>query len=410
MISSLQSKPSPILSWVIVLAFPLFSLPWVISRMCKLEKTAFVQYAFFMGLVGILFPPSGDLYRYYLDYTTYKDLDFDSFLTYALLEFDYFLSFLLYGMASLDIPCDLSRFLFSFIGFSLTSNLFIQIIKDNPSTWKNKGSFLLIFFVLSLNVYLYRSGLACILFMYGAYFVVYKESKRHWFYVLFSMFVHFSFVLYVLVLLLSRVAPLVIRKRIWYTILLTIFLFGIFNVGVLFDVGGFSGELFERYKAYMESEVMGHYAEQFSLKALIWQKFGYFIAFVLLYFFVGFRNVSKKREWSFIDYVFLLSVAASPFSVIFSRFVVPLTIILKIFLIEHFQDTIIMQKYLKALIIMVIIMDVMNLWAKRREIAVSDMSMLATSTSISILNHTYTEAWINRNINAYGDFEEYSEY
>ena len=59
---------------------------------------------------------------------------------------------------------------------------------------------------------------------------------------------------------------------------------------------------------------------------------------------------------------------------------------------------------------MVIIMDVMNLWAKRREIAVSDMSMLATSTSISILNHTYTEAWINRNINAYGDFEEYSEY
>ncbi len=404
------STPSPILSWIVVILFPLFSLPWVITRMCKLEKTAFVQFAFFMGLVGILFPPSGDLYRYYMDYTTYKDLDFNTFLVYAFLEFDYFLSFLLYGMASIGLPCDLSRFIFSFVGYYLTGNLFIQVMKDNPVALKYKGWLLLVFFVLSLNVYLYRSGLACILFVYGAYYVIYKSSKKHWFYVLFAIFVHFSFIVFAILLLLSKVMPLIFRQRFWYSVLIVIFIFGIFNVGVLFDVGGFSGELFERYKGFMEADDAGHYAEQFSLKSLIWQRFGYFIALVLLYFFVTFRKTSKKREWSFIDYVFLLCIAASPFSVIFGRFVAPLTLILKIFLIEHFQDNVVMKKYLKVLICMVLIMDIMNVWAKRHEIAVSDMSMLATSTSISIIQHTYSDTWINRNINAYGDLEIYSAY
>lgn len=405
-----KSNTSPLISWLIVLLLPLYSLPWTIMRMIRLEKTAFVQFAFFMGLVGMLFPPSGDLYRYYLDYTTYKGLDWNSFLVYSLLEFDYLLSFLLYGLASNGLPCDLSRFLFNFVGFFLLGKLFVQLIEDNYDIYKYKSSFLIIFFVLSLNVYLYRSGIASILFIYGAYHVIYKNSKKHWAFVFFSVLAHFSYIFFAVILMLSVSFPLIFRRRWMYVVLIFFFIFGMFNVGVLFEIEGFSGAFFERYKGYMDNEDAGQFAEQFSWKANLWARFGYFISLVLLLFFVKFRKFSNLREWSLVDYLLLLCIISSPFSVIFGRFVAPLTLFLKVYFFENYKIGVVGKKFLKILVCMIIVLDIMNLWAKRHEIAVSDMSLLATSTSISILNHSYTDSWINRNINSYGDLEKYSIY
>lgn len=405
-----KSNTSPLISWLIVLLLPLYSLPWTIMRMIRLEKTAYVQFAFFMGLVGMLFPPSGDLYRYYLDYTTYKGLDWNSFLVYSLLEFDYLLSFLLYGLASNGLPCDLSRFLFNFVGFFLLGKLFVQLIEDNYDIYKYKSSFLIIFFVLSLNVYLYRSGIASILFIYGAYHVIYKNSKKHWAFVFFSVLAHFSYIFFAIILMLSVSFPLIFRRRWMYVVLIIFFIFGMFNVGVLFEIEGFSGAFFERYKGYMDKEDAGQFAEQFSWKANLWARFGYFISLVLLLFFVKFRKFSNLREWSLVDYLLLLCIISSPFSVVFGRFVAPLTIFLKVYFFENYKTGVVGKKFLKILVCMIIVLDIMNLWAKRHEIAVSDMSLLATSTSISILNHSYTDSWINRNINSYGDLEKYSIY
>lgn len=406
-----QGVVDPLISWLIVLLLPLYSLPWVMYRMYKLEKLAYVQFAFFMGLVGILYPPSGDLYRYYLDYTTYQNLDWNSFLLYALLEFDYLLSFLLYGLGYLRIPCDISRFIFGFVGYYLIGKLFLQLVRDNPSIRQYKGWCLLVFIVFSLNAYLYRSGLACVLFAYGAYYIIYKNSKKHWVFVLLSILTHFSFIVFAILLFFSKVMSLRFHRPLTYFVILVFFIFGIFNVGVFFDVlgsGGLSGALFERYKGSVEVDDAGALARGFSWKNLLWQRFGYFIALVLLFFFVKFRNESGKREWSFIDYLLLITVAVSPFSFVFGRFVAPLTFILKFFFFKHFNSQEIKKKFLRVLFYMVLVLDIMNVWAKRHEVDISDMSEITTSTSIGIIKHTYSDAWINRNITSYGDLEKYS--
>lgn len=407
-----SQKVNPLISWLIVLLFPLYSLPWVLYRMTKMEKTAFVQFAFFMGLVGILYPPSGDLYRYYKDYITYQNLDWDYFLLYALVEFDYFLSFLLYFCSSVGIPCDITRFIFNFLGFFLLGDLYLNIL--NKHSLRDNKKFrirsLIIFFVFAFSAYLYRSSLACILFIYGAFFIIYKKKKRYWFFVGLAILTHFSYVLFALLLLAAKIFPIVIRKKIFYILLLSVFLFGIFNVGVLFNIEGYTGAVFERYQGYMDVNDGGKIAEVFSWKNLIWQRFVYFITLVLLLFFIKYRTKSQRYEWSFLDYLLIICLAASPFSLVFGRFVAPLALFLKIFLLRHYDgNSITMRKYIHLLFCLTLILDGMNIWAKRHELSISDMPMLSYSTSFQVLTHTYSDKWVDRNITPAGDLVKYAE-
>jgi hypothetical protein len=379
--------------------------------MYKLEKTAFVQFAFFMGLVGILYPPSGDLYKYYRDYTLYQGLDFDVFLLYALIEFDYLLSFLLFGLSTVELPCDLSRFIFNFIGFYLLGKLYFQIVLDN-SMLQNKRYRLqsfVIFFVFAFAAFLYRFSFACILFTYGAYFIIYKDKKKYWLIIALSVLTHFSFLLFAVLLFCSKRITMRFKRAFPYYLIFIVFLFGIFNVGVLFNVDDFAGAVFERYKGYMDTEDAGQYAEGFSTRYLIWKRYEYFITLFLIVPFVKYRRLSIKYEWSFIDYLLLACIATSPFSVVFSRFITPLTMMLKIYLLKHFQKENKMKKYLFVIFSLVILLDFMNIWAKRHEISVSDMSVLATSTSITILQHSYSDNWVDKNITSRGDLVKYAK-
>ncbi len=407
-----KQNPAPaFLSWVIVFLFPLYSLPWVVYRMCNLEKSAFAQFAFFMGLVGMLYPPAGDLYNYYKIYGLFQGLDWSNFIFYALIDFDYFLSFLLYFLSSVGLPCDLSRFLFNFMGFLLAGDLFVHILNNHKL--RHSKSFriqaLIVFFVFSFTGYLYRSSLASIFFAYGTYYIVYENRKRYWFFVAVSVLIHFSYVFFALILLLSKLFPLVFRRKYWYIFFSALFLFGVFNVGVSLNIGGLTGPIFERYKAYLDPDDMGQYAKSLSWKNLIWQRFGYFTSIILLFFFIRFRRMGSKSERSFVDYLLLLCIAACPFSVIFSRFVGPLSMMMKFFFISHFDGKRYMRKFMYSLLIMIIALDVMNIWARKRELSISDMSILTYSTSFHVLTHTYSDSWIDRNITTAGDIVKYAE-
>lgn len=52
--------------------FPLYTIPWVVKGMLLGRKEAFVLWAIFMGLLGVLYPPIGDIYQYTKDYFCIK--------------------------------------------------------------------------------------------------------------------------------------------------------------------------------------------------------------------------------------------------------------------------------------------------------------------------------------------------
>ena len=380
-------------------------------RLYRLEKTAFVQFAFFMGLVGMLYPPVGDFAKYYRLYETYQGLDFDSFLLLALVNFDYTLSFLLYGLSLLGIPCDLSRFIFNFIGYYLMGKLFLQIVYDNNilAERRNRLYALIVFLVFSFSSSIFRYGLATNLFVYGAYYIVYKNNKKYWAVIGLAILTHFTFSVFALLLFLSRKIPLKFKSKFVYSIFLLVFIMGMFNVGVMFDVVNFSGAIFERYKGYLDTADSGQYAHGFSIKLLIWLGFSNFL---VLLFYIMFRRYSKrggKFERSYIDYMLIATALVSPFSVVFGRFFGTLGYFLKFYFFRHYDNSFNMKKIFIVLVWMTLVLDVMNIWAKRREVSVSDMSLLATSTSYTVLTHEYTYRWFSQNVTDLGELIKYDK-
>lgn len=403
-----NKRINSVVSWIVVFIFPLYSLPWVVIRMSRLEKSAFVQFAFFMGLVGMLYPPAGDMAKYYRDYVTYQGLDFNEFLILALLNLDYSLSFLLYGLTILNIPCDISRFIFNSLGIFLLGRVYLQLVLDNAALQNKKVRIyaLIAFAVFSISSSLYRFGLATNLFIYGAYYIQYKDKNRYWFFIILSILTHFTFIIFAGALLLNKYWPLRIKSRFVYYFLLFFLLFGIFNVGVMFDVTGFSGAVFERYKGYLDTADSGQYAKGFSLKYLLWLGFSNFIVIVCYWFFMKFRK-GDIRERSYNNYLIVLTCIVSPFSVVFGRFLGLLGCFLKYYFFRSYTNTTSMRRYLSLLLCLTIILDGMNLWAQRREISVSDMSLLFAGTSYSVLTHQYTDNWFSRNITELGEVIKY---
>lgn len=406
-----KRHPSALISWPIIIILPLYSLPWVIYRMYRLEKMAFVQYAFFMGLAGMLYPPSGDLYSYYKDYTLFSGLKWDDFLFLALIKFDYILSFLLYALSENGLSCDLSRFVFNFVGYLLTGLLFVDIVKANRHLWNKRNILqaLVIFVSVSLYAFLFRASLGLIFFVYGAYYIIYEDKKSCWFYIVLSVLTHFSYIVFAILLFVSKRWPMIIKKNKYYKVLIFLMVFGMLYNGILFDVTGFSGAIFERYKGYVENSDAGLINKSFSWKMLLWMRIIYIVILILLFFYVRFRDFGKRKEKSFVNYLIVICAVASPFTIIFTRFIAPLTYFLKFFLLHHFQPSKLMCKYMSILFWVIIIVNCLNLWAKRRELIISDMPMMFTSTSFSIMNHQYSAAWIDRNIGEGGEILEFEE-
>ena len=79
---------------LIFIIYPILSFLFILKGILKRERWAYLLGAIFMGYMGILYPPAGDMYRYAEDFNLYKELDWDQFWIFMALKFDYFLPLL----------------------------------------------------------------------------------------------------------------------------------------------------------------------------------------------------------------------------------------------------------------------------------------------------------------------------
>lgn len=380
------------------LIFPLYSLPWVIKGMLRQDKWAFVLWACFMGLVGVLIPPTGDFYRYTMDFYMYKDCDWDSFLMLALLKNDFMLPLISYILGVLEWNFDLSRFIYNFWGYYLLGVLYLDIVKNNPELQAKKIAVYALgfFMVLSLSGYCFRYGLSTVMFVYGAYHIVYKERKWGWLYVLLAVFNHLSFVVFLFVLLLQRIHFFRFGKK---TVILMIvaatFIDSSYIISVFYML---PVDIVAHYMVYLDGHWAGEYLEDHSWKYRLMNILTSLIQYACVVIYILFYRKGQKESLALVNATLFLTFITIPFVTVQGRFMSVMINFIKIHFLTHFDGGLRMTRYLKWMFWLVIIFNLMELWAFRRQFVVSDFSMMATSSSIEILTHTYNEKWIDRNV------------
>ena len=104
---------------LIFIIYPVLSFPFILKGILKRERWAYLLGAIFMGYMGMLYPPAGDMYRYAEDFNLYKELDWEYFWIFMALKFDYFLPLLSWLLGKLGAYPESKRFMFVACSFYL---------------------------------------------------------------------------------------------------------------------------------------------------------------------------------------------------------------------------------------------------------------------------------------------------
>ena len=385
------------------LILPLYSLPWIIKGMLRCEKWAFLLWACFMGLVGILIPPTGDFYRYTTDFYMYKECNWNTFLILALLKNDFMLPMISYILGVFDWNFDISRFIYNFWGYYLLGLLYLDIVKSNPALQVRKVFiYALGFFIaLGLSDYCFRYGLSSIFFVYGAYHIVYREKKWGWLYVLLAVFNHLSFLVFLFILVLQQIhffrfgRKIVIIMIIAAVFINSSYIISIFNMLPV--------DFVTHYMAYLDGYWAGEYLEDHSWKYRMMQMFTSLIQYACVIVYILCYHKGRRNSLALVNATLFLTFITTPFVTIQGRFMSVMLNFIKIHFLTHFDGSWRMTRYLKYMFWLVMISNLMGLWGFRRQFAISDFSMMATSSSINILTHIYNQRWIDRNVSEDGD-------
>lgn len=391
---------------IIFIIFPLYSVPLIIKGMWKQKKWAFVLWAIFMGLIGILVPPTGDFYRYTMDYEMYKGLDWNDFWLLASLKNELMLPLISYFISKLSLNFDISRFIYNFLGYFLLGLTYLDIVHNNVylqylKSKKNAIYALGFFIFFSFSVFCFRYYLSAMFFLYGAYLVVYKKKKCGWWLVGLAIFNHLSYVVQAVALLLQQCHFFKFgKKTVVFLVLISFcldssFIIEIFNLLPL--------EFVSQYMVYLDGYWAGDFLENHSWKYKLLMFITNLVQyFCILVYILQYRKADRNYV-SLTNAMLLLTTISTPFVTINGRFLVVMMYFVKVHLLVIYDNTKKMRKYLMILFWLTMLSNMLGIVGFRRQIQVSDLSILFYSTSFHVLNHTYDTDWIDRNVSEDGD-------
>lgn len=398
-----KTQYDSIVSLVLLFVAPLYSVPFIIKGMWKQKRWAFIQWALFMGFLGILLVPTGDFYRYTMDYELYKGMSWDDFWLFASVKNEFMLPLISYILGYFDLNFDLSRFVYNAWGYYLLGSIYLDIVTNNLNFKKNNNAFYSLGFFITFSLYsfCYRYSLSAIFFVYGAYNLVYNEKKSGWIWVLMAIFNHFSFVVQGLFLLLQRLHFFYFsRKLIVCLVILSFSLDGNYIVNIFQSL---PFDFVSHYMVYLDGNWAGDFLEDHSWK----YRFNLWVSnaisyFCIIVFILQYKSIDKKYS-SLANAMLVLVFLSVPFVSINVRFIAVMMYFIKISFLKIFDGSKKMVKYLKIMFWLTMISNIMGLWSYRRQFIVSDFPMLLYSSSINILSHTYDSNWIEHNVATDGD-------
>ena len=388
---------------VFFILFPLYTLPWIVQGMMRLEKWAFVLWAFFMGLVGILYPPVGDIYQYTKDFYIYEGCSWEFFLELLSLKFDFLLPLLSYFIGLIGWNFDISRFIYNFLSYLILGTIFLDIVRNNVFLRTNKqvvtyalGTFL----VFSFITYLWRFGFSTVLFAYGSYLLVYKSKNKGWVFVALSILNHVSFLLFAIGLFVQQMGGFRFYK--WIVVLLC--LCSMFLNSSIFPsiLPYMPTDIVQRFGSYVDGYYATDYFADGSWKYQLQIFLTSSITYVAVVIYILIYRGNNKIE-AITNAILVLACLSLPFDTMRMRFLAVLLFFIKMFFLTQYDGTLKNLRCIKVMFLCVMIGNVLSVWGARRQIEISDYELLLYSTIPQIMSHTYPLQWIDKNVTSDGD-------
>lgn len=188
-----------LLLFVVFIFYPLAALPLIFLEIYNRKYYSLYYLAVFMGLLGYLWVPSGDLYRYQLDFQYFKSLSFYAFAN--LPKLDLILPWILFLVGKLGLNFEFVRLFICVISYLLYFKIYVDIIHTNKNLSESRSvsffSFLMFFFFIGFAGFLtgVRYTFAMAMCFYSVYLLIYKNKNVGWLILVLSVVTHFSMLL-----------------------------------------------------------------------------------------------------------------------------------------------------------------------------------------------------------------------
>lgn len=401
--SSIKTSKYTLGTLCLFILLPLYSTPFIVYGMWKQRKSAFVLWALFMGLIGILIPPTGDFYRYTMDYELYKGLDWGDFILVASFKKDLMLPMVSYFIAEAGLNFDMSRFLYNFWSYYLLGILYLDIVQANSNLQNKKEAMYALGFFMVFNLYAFcaRYSLSTVFLVYGAYKIVYKERKNGWCWIGLSIVNHFSFIIQAIALLFQQLHFFRFGKKIVILFILCSFCFDSSLMIKAFNA--LPVDFVSSYIEYVDGYWASDYLNDRSWKYKIMLFIGNLIQYFCVLIFIMQYNKNDRKYTSLTNAMLLLATITTPFAAISTRFLSVMVYFIKVHLLVVYDGSKKMLKYLVLMFWLTMLSNIMGIWGSRRQISISDFPILFYSSFFHIMNHTYDDNWIHRNVAEDGD-------
>ena len=388
-----------VVSSIMFSLYPVLTIPIILKGMAKGKFFAFILFAFFLSFLAYLYPPTGDLYRYALDYYTYKGVDFTDFIMLASLKMDFFFPFILWTLGQFNVPCDFSRLIYVFISSVLIFYIFCDSTKEVRQRDSRLYKLLLIFVLLIVDYisFAYRFSFSAVLFSFGVYSIfITKRFFKGFFFLLIACMNHFAFIPILIIVVFVKFTKYQ-GNRLFSSILFCFILFFPFNMAsdILYFIP-VGGEVLSHLQVYTEGHMVSDFLNEHSAKYLIGRYINESRTWLLMLFYlISF----KKTHLSGIITIYLVFLSLVSFSSFMKwRYESALFYILFLYLLYVLQ---INQSLFKKRIILFFVVGFIcffsSFWTRRREISISNEYKLLFPT-YSILSNEYDEKWMNQNV------------
>lgn len=394
------NKRNRIIIIFLFLIYPFGSLPFILYEIYNRKKYAYNLFAILWGMVGMLYAPNGDLYRYYLDYFNYSNLNYEEFNYLILLQgkIDMGLPYLQWVFSNLRIPNDIIVFIFvSFGTYCILSITFYLLEKYTKNKLKAFIIFIIIFLYFSFLGFYFRYGFGSAVFSYGCYLILYRKDNSGWWIIMLSILFHFSMAIFSVLLFLIKVSNIRLGKNIFLIFSITSFLFSSDIISEILLNIGFSQNIQSKIIEYTEGYWASEWLKDRSIGALMMSYFNIFSKIVVYY--IIYKTYKEDSFHTLLTAIIIITTLVAPFATIKARFDWTFNLLSIMAIIPGILNYRIFSKYKrKVFVSLFLIIGIVNSFSglvfKRFILPLSDEKELLYNSALGILTHKYSYEWL----------------
>lgn len=391
-----RSEVNKIITIVLFVLYPLLALPFILCAIYGRRRYALSLLAIYLGYFAMLYAPTGDLYRYFLDFTLYQNLSFTEFKLSISNKMDFIQPFLFWSMAKVGLTCDAVRFLYVYISSELLFSIYYDITeKSKNSQIVNFLLFLLLLLFVKYERFTVRFGMSTMFFTFGWYKILFCGQKRYWILILIAILNHFSFILPVIALIGARLINFQPKRWLFISLFLGSFILSGDYVSSIISILPFDENIINHLLAYTDGYWAGEFLDDHSAKFNLGRnllKLPYFIFTVLLI-----KDYEVNKITGTIVATMILLFVFSTFVTIQSRLQQVYVFQVMVYLLSKGDCYLRCKKHVIYAFSLGLVYLFLCTWTSRRELFLSREIKLLYPT-YSIWTSPFTEEWVNYNV------------